>query len=81
MKEKKAAATTEKSSVKELKPWPSYIQERLTLWDNLKAAYDADLANKPQNPIKVTLPDGKIVEGVSWKTNAYDIAKSIRYNL
>lgn len=68
----------EKSSVSELKPWPSYIEERLNLWNKFKAQRDAELASKPETPIKVTLPDGKVVEAVAWKTTAYDIAKGIR---
>lgn len=29
----------------------------------------------PRNPIKITLPDGKVKEGVSFVTTALDIAK------
>ena len=72
-------APAEKSSVSELKPWPSFIQDRLTLWDKLKAEREAEIAGKPQTPIKVTLPDGKVVEAVAWKTIAYDVAKGIRW--
>ncbi|CAH1106531.1 unnamed protein product [Psylliodes chrysocephalus] len=64
-------------TLKELSPWPAYIEERLKLWNKLKAEYDADIAKKPQEPIQVTLPDGKVVEGVAWKTSPYDIAKGI----
>jgi hypothetical protein len=32
-------------------------------------------------PLKVTLPDGKQVDGVAWKTTPYQIAASIRYTL
>ncbi|RZC42120.1 tRNA-synt 2b, HGTP anticodon and/or TGS domain containing protein [Asbolus verrucosus] len=72
---------SEKSSVSELKPWPSYIQDRLNLWEKLKAQYEADLANKPEKSISVTLPDGKEVEAIAWKTTAYDIAKGISQGL
>ncbi|KAJ3648608.1 hypothetical protein Zmor_020401 [Zophobas morio] len=74
-------APAEKSSVSELKPWPSFIQDRLTLWDKLKAEREAEIAGKPQTPIKVTLPDGKVVEAVAWKTTAYDVAKGISQGL
>lgn len=66
------------SNLKELNPWPSYIQERLVLWDKLKAKYDEELAKKPEKAIVVTLPDGKKVEATSWKTTPYEIAKGIR---
>jgi threonyl-tRNA synthetase len=69
----------EKSSVSELKPWPSFIQERLTFWDKLKAEKDAEIANRPEKSISITLPDGKVVEGTAWRTTAYDIARGIRY--
>lgn len=77
-KEKKGASG-EKSNIKELSPRPSYIEDRLQIWDKLKAKYLAELAAKPKNHINITLPDGKVVEGTSWNTTAYDIAKSIRY--
>lgn len=36
---------------------------------------------KSHTPIKVTLPDGKIVEGTSWQSSPYDIAKTISQGL
>lgn len=81
MKEKKGASANEKSNARELNPWPQYIQDRMVLWDKLKTQYDAELVAKPNIPIKVTLPDGKEIDGISWKTTVYDIAKGIRYEL
>lgn len=57
---------------------PEFIQERLNLFMKLKQEAEAELANKPQTPIKVTLPDGKEVEATAFKTTAYDVAKGIR---
>jgi threonyl-tRNA synthetase len=48
------------------------------LWNQLKASYEADLAAKPAEAIEVTLPDGKVVPGQSWRTTPYDVAKGIR---
>jgi len=31
-----------------------------------------------KTPIKVTLRDGKIVDGLAWKTTPYEVATSIR---
>ncbi|KAL1512865.1 hypothetical protein ABEB36_002377 [Hypothenemus hampei] len=76
-----AASGDQKLGVSELKPPPSYIEERLNLWNKLKVQYDEELAAKPEVPIKVTLPDGKVVEAVSWRTTAYDIAKGISQGL
>lgn len=51
------------------------------LWQKAKLEFEADLAAKPRNPIKVTLPDGKQVEATSWETSAYDVAKGISQGL
>ncbi|KAK9886632.1 hypothetical protein WA026_017555 [Henosepilachna vigintioctopunctata] len=80
-KDKKAAGESDKSSVKELNPLPDYIQERLNLWDKLKVKYNEELLKKSHLPLRVTLPDGKIVDGVSWETTPYDIAKGISQGL
>lgn len=79
MKKNKPVADGDKSSAKELNPAPNYIAERLTIWDKLKAKYELEITNKPKQPIKVTLPNGKEVEATAWTTTAYDIAKGIRY--
>ncbi|KAL3288603.1 hypothetical protein HHI36_003040 [Cryptolaemus montrouzieri] len=81
VKKDKTAGGGDKSCAKELKPLPDYINDRLKLWDKFKARYNEELASKPHDPIKVTLPDGKIVEGVSWQTTAYDVAKGISQGL
>lgn len=64
---------------KQLVPPPEFIAYREKLWQELKADYDKWLAAQPQDPIKVTLPDGKQVEGQAWKTTPYDVAKGIRW--
>lgn len=68
----------EKSTVKELKPWPNYIEERIKLFDKLKEDYAIELEGKNKEPITVTLPDGKKIDALSWQTTPYDIAKTIR---
>ncbi|XP_054630882.1 threonine--tRNA ligase 1, cytoplasmic [Dunckerocampus dactyliophorus] len=68
----------------ELSPAPEYIDERLTLYSKLKAEHDALLAeraSKESRAIKVTLPDGKVVEGESWKTTPYQVACGISQGL
>uniref|UniRef100_A0A671XAZ5 threonine--tRNA ligase n=1 Tax=Sparus aurata TaxID=8175 RepID=A0A671XAZ5_SPAAU len=67
--------------VSELSPPPQYIDERLTLYAKLKAEHEALMAEraaKDSRPIKVTLPDGKVVEAESWKTTPYQVACGIR---
>ncbi|CCX13698.1 hypothetical protein FPQ18DRAFT_376845 [Pyronema domesticum] len=59
----------------------AYIQERIDLFDKLKAEYDAEVAAKPREEILVTLPDGKVIAGKSWETTPSDIAKGISQGL
>ena len=56
-----------------------HLQERIHLWDKLKLQYEEELAAKMSLPIKITLPDGKVIEGQSWRTTPYEVAKGIRY--
>ncbi|XP_066566691.1 threonine--tRNA ligase 1, cytoplasmic isoform X2 [Amia ocellicauda] len=68
----------------ELSPWPQYIDERLALYNKLKEEHDALMAEraaKESKPIKVTLPDGKVVEAESWRTTPYQIASGISQGL
>lgn len=65
----------------ELDPPPEFLAHRLALWDKLKAEYDAFVAAQEPRTIKVTLPDGKEVEGQAWKTTPYDVAKGISQGL
>uniref|UniRef100_A0AAY4DX41 threonine--tRNA ligase n=1 Tax=Denticeps clupeoides TaxID=299321 RepID=A0AAY4DX41_9TELE len=68
----------------QLSPLPEYIDERLVLYNRLKAEHDALLARKAEGdsrPIKITLPDGKVVDGESWKTTPYQVACGISQGL
>uniref|UniRef100_A0A673NR49 threonine--tRNA ligase n=1 Tax=Sinocyclocheilus rhinocerous TaxID=307959 RepID=A0A673NR49_9TELE len=62
----------------------TYIDERLSVYNQLKAEHDALLsekAAKDSKPIKITLPDGKVVDGESWKTTPYQVACGISQGL
>ncbi|XP_043479518.1 threonine--tRNA ligase 1, cytoplasmic isoform X1 [Leptopilina heterotoma] len=72
---------TEKSTISELNPPPAYIQDRINLYDKLKAEYETELAAKIPEEIKILLPDGKEVTGQSWRTTPYEIAKGISQGL
>ncbi|TKS69764.1 putative threonine--tRNA ligase 2, cytoplasmic [Collichthys lucidus] len=69
--------------LKELKPWPEYITERLSLYDELKRESDALLAKKAADskPITVELSDGRKVEGKAWITTPYQLASAISQGL
>eukprot|EP00043_Microstomoeca_roanoka_P007812 m.75552 g.75552 ORF g.75552 m.75552 type:complete len:731 (-) comp13989_c0_seq1:47-2239(-) len=62
-------------------PTPEYIPFRVDIFDELYAAARKDIEARESQPIKVTLPDGKVVDGQSWRTTPYDIAKSISDNM
>lgn len=74
----KAGAGKAKAEVRapaqEMKPWPGYIEERIRLWDELKAKHDRELAARVSEPIKVTLPDGRVLDAQSWKSTPYTLA-------
>ncbi|XP_020600862.1 threonine--tRNA ligase, cytoplasmic-like [Orbicella faveolata] len=65
----------------ELNPPPAFIAERDILFDRLKAEYDVKIEAKEKTPIKITLRDGKVVDGLAWKTTPYEIASSISQGL
>lgn len=69
------------AGTKELSPQPSFIDDRIKLYDTLRQQYLEDLAAKPKSKISVTLPDGKVIEGLSWQTSAFDIARGISQGL
>lgn len=81
---KKNTEGTGDSSRTELSPWPEYINQRLEMYQKLKAEHDALLAEraaKESQPIKVTLPDGRLIDAESWTTTPYQIACGISQGL
>uniref|UniRef100_A0AAQ4R8S0 threonine--tRNA ligase n=1 Tax=Gasterosteus aculeatus aculeatus TaxID=481459 RepID=A0AAQ4R8S0_GASAC len=67
-----------------LTPAPQYIDERLSLYTKLKAEHEALMAERAaqhSRAIKVTLPDGKVVDAESWKTTPYQVACGISQGL
>uniref|UniRef100_A0A3Q2DYR6 threonine--tRNA ligase n=1 Tax=Cyprinodon variegatus TaxID=28743 RepID=A0A3Q2DYR6_CYPVA len=69
--------------VKELNPWPPYVPERLSLYEELKKESDALLAKKAagSKAIIVELSDGRKVPGKSWVTTPYQLACDISQGL
>lgn len=60
---------------------PEYFQARSSKWTELKTKYDAEVAAKEKEIIKITLPDGKTVEGFNWDLTPLDVAKGISSGL
>jgi threonyl-tRNA synthetase len=51
------------------------------MFDQLMAQYKEEIAKKPRNAIKITLPDGKVLDGKAWETTPFDIANGISKGL
>ncbi|GAA6109021.1 threonine--tRNA ligase 1, cytoplasmic isoform X2 [Tachysurus ichikawai] len=81
---KKNKGTGDTGGRTELNPQPQYIEDRLVMYNKLKAEHDALIAKRAEmesKPIKITLPDGKVVDGESWKTTPYQVACGISQGL
>ena len=51
------------------------------MFDDLMAVQKKRYEAMPHKPIKITLPDGAVKEGVSWETTPLDVAKAISSGL
>ncbi|KAJ3015168.1 threonyl-tRNA synthetase [Thoreauomyces humboldtii] len=80
-KPKKAKTGGDGTNALEITPPPEYLQWRIDLFEALKKKYDDEVAQKPRDPITVTLPDGKVIDGKAWETSPLDIAKGIAKSL
>ncbi|TID14372.1 threonyl-trna synthetase [Venturia nashicola] len=80
-KKAKKAKTGSANGPDELATPPAYIDHRLKIFDELKVAYDAEIAAKPREDIVITLPDGSNKVGKSWETTPGDIARGIAKSL
>jgi threonyl-tRNA synthetase len=74
-KEKKANAAPQQSE--ELQPPAKYIQDRLDLYDSLKAEYLEKLKAKDHVDITITLRDGSTRVGKAWETTPGEVARGI----
>ncbi|KAF9731302.1 hypothetical protein PMIN02_010083 [Paraphaeosphaeria minitans] len=82
-KEKKAKKGAEAGDGRplELSPPAAYIDHRVKIFEQLKAKYDEEVAQKPREKIDITLGDGKVHVGESWVTSPADIARGISKSL
>ncbi|CAB3384843.1 Hypothetical predicted protein [Cloeon dipterum] len=60
---------------------PSFINDRLVIWDKLKQSHLEDLAAKSPEKIEITFLDGRIVDARSWRTTPHHVAKKINQDL
>ncbi|XP_077375767.1 threonine--tRNA ligase 1, cytoplasmic [Festucalex cinctus] len=82
-KEKKQTKEQADGTVKGLKAWPAFVDERLNLYEELKKESNALLAKRASDgkPITVELPDGRQLTGTSWVTTPYQLACDISQGL
>ena len=72
MAEKKGKEKAAKFDPKTLQP-PSFCEERVKLWEE----YKAQAKPVESKPIKITLKDGKILDGVAGETTPLSVAKGL----
>ncbi|XP_078541057.1 threonine--tRNA ligase 1, cytoplasmic-like [Lissotriton helveticus] len=63
---------------------PGYIGDRLKLYETLKKEHDSLQAHRAANlsePIKITLVNGNVIGGQSWKTTPYEVAAGVSQGL
>ncbi|XP_069621965.1 threonine--tRNA ligase 1, cytoplasmic-like isoform X2 [Ranitomeya imitator] len=76
--------TERKKGKVEANPSPEFIKDRLEIYEILKREHDAliaDRAAKQSKPIKIILPDGKTIDGQSWRTTPFEVAAGISRGL
>ncbi|KAL5100526.1 hypothetical protein RYX36_004853 [Vicia faba] len=57
------------------------IPKRISLFEAIQAEQQTRRLSLSPDPIKVTLPDGKVKEGKKWQTTPFDVAREISKNL
>ena len=80
-KKEKKKADKGGAGADELSPPPAYLDHRIKIFEQLKAKYDAEIAQKPREDIVITLESGDTRVGKSWETTPADIAKGISKSL
>lgn len=81
IKGKAGAEAAKATAAAVARPAPEYVAHRIKMFDALKVKYDAFVAAQPRNAIKITLPDGRQMDGTSWETTPLQIAKMISNSL
>ncbi|KAJ3415681.1 threonyl-tRNA synthetase [Chytridiales sp. JEL 0842] len=80
-KEKKVKAPADGANPLEVSPPPAFLQHRIQMFERLYNEYLAEVAAKPRVDIKISLPDGRDIDGKAWETTPLDIAKSLSKSL
>ena len=72
------SAESAEAALTELNPPPDYLGYRVDLWQRLIQNQSNEIASKVPESIDITLPDGKVVAGESWRTTPYEVRVSPR---
>lgn len=83
MSSKKAKSKPAEGATRELelRPAPTFLEQRLSLFDKLWSEQVQAIAQKPRESINITLPDGKVHIGTSWETTPLEIVRGISKSL
>lgn len=83
MSSKKAKSKPAEGATRELelRPAPTFLAQRLALFDKLWDAQQQAIAQKPRESINITLPDGRVHIGTSWETTPLEIVRGISKSL
>jgi len=60
---------------------PAFLAQRLQKYEALKARKDEEFTALPREPIKITLPDGAVIDGTSFESSPMDVAMGISQGL
>lgn len=60
---------------------PVFIDHRIFMFEKLYEKYKKEIKSKERLGIKITLPDGTLLEGISWETTPLEISKRISKDL
>ena len=80
-KEKKKGGDEVDARPLELSPQPSYIDDRLKIFDQVKKEHDDWVAKQPREDIQITLSSGDVRIATSWETTPGEIARNISKSL
>eukprot|EP00735_Rhodelphis_limneticus_P005303 TRINITY_DN1708_c0_g1::TRINITY_DN1708_c0_g1_i1::g.25039::m.25039 TRINITY_DN1708_c0_g1::TRINITY_DN1708_c0_g1_i1::g.25039 ORF type:complete len:772 (+),score=309.82,sp/Q54J66/SYTC1_DICDI/59.25/0.0,tRNA-synt_2b/PF00587.20/5.1e-43,HGTP_anticodon/PF03129.15/6.3e+03,HGTP_anticodon/PF03129.15/4.4e-22,tRNA_SAD/PF07973.9/4.7e-12,TGS/PF02824.16/4.3e-07 TRINITY_DN1708_c0_g1_i1:216-2318(+) len=62
-------------------PEPEFVKHRVQVWEQIKAKRAAEAKAIEPVPIKITMPDGSVKEGIAGQTTGFLLAKSISKSL
>ena len=65
----------------DLRPRPSFIDHRISLFEQLWDKEKQSTAERSRQKINITLPDGQVQLGTSWETTPFQVARSISKSL